>query len=117
MKKHFKIVSVTLLSIGILTGCQSKEEKAIQGTWEHSQGGVSLTFDNGKLEQKFSDGSGSEKDYEVKNQKKNGEFTVIESSKNSKGKNRRSEYIYKLSKNGKTLWVKNADFFYEKVEK
>lgn len=116
MKKHFKIVSVAFLSIGILTGCQSKEEKALQGTWEFSQGGLSLTFDRGTLEEKFVDGSGTEKKYEIKDRKDNGEFTVIEHSKHPNGKKLINKHIYKLSKDKKTLWEKHSDYYYEKVE-
>lgn len=105
-----------VMSVLVLSGCQSKEEKALQGTWQSSLGGMYLTFDRGTVQTKFVDGSGSEDEYKIEKLKVDREFAIITTSEDTNGKKIEKELHYKISKDGKTLWVLHTDNYYDKVE-
>ncbi|WP_204256690.1 hypothetical protein [Mammaliicoccus sciuri] len=119
MNKLAKITGVAMLSVGLLAGCQSKEEKLLQGTWENSNGYETLTFDENTVATKFVDGSGSEREFEVKKGKKDRHIIIIEKYKKDEddvGKDFDSETEFKVSKDGKTLWRTVGNQYYEKIE-
>lgn len=118
MNKLAKITGVALLSVGLLAGCQSKEEKLLQGKWEHSLGHETRTFKEDTVSSKFSDGSGSERKFEAKKGKKDNQIIIIEKFDKKSGDHRTfdSEETYKLSEDKNTLWQESGDYFYERVE-
>lgn len=116
MKKLNILMVLMLMSVLVLTGCQPKEEKVLQGTWQNSIGGMYLTFDRGTVQTKFVDGSDSEDEYKIKKLKKDREFAIITTSEDPNGKMIDTEMQYKISKDGKTLWVLHTDNYYDKVE-
>lgn len=118
MNKLAKITGVAMLSVGLLAGCQSKEEKLLQGKWEHSYGHEVRTFTGDKVSSKFTDGSGSERKFEAKKGKKNNEIIIIEKYDKKSGDNSTfdSEETYKLSEDKNTLWEESGGYFYERIE-
>lgn len=48
--------------------------------------------------------------------KKDREFVIITTSEDPNGKMIDTEMQYKISKDGKTLWVLHTDNYYDKVE-
>lgn len=116
MNKLTKITGVAMLSIGLLAGCQSKEEKALQGTWETRGAIETLTFDKNTMTREYIDGSGGIKDFEVKDVKDNGDFTLVEKSKKSNGDSfdGDTEYLFKFSGDKEKLFMLHSDKYYTK---
>ncbi|MBF0793330.1 hypothetical protein [Mammaliicoccus lentus] len=118
MNKLTKITGITMLSIALLTGCQSKEEKALQGVWINQNVTEKITIKDDTIEYEFIDGSSAKNEFEIKDVKKNGNFTLVRKHRKANGDNydADTEYLYRLSTDGKKLFEPEGTLYYYKDE-
>ncbi|STY75768.1 Uncharacterised protein [Macrococcoides caseolyticum] len=119
MRNILILITSLFLSIASLAGCQSSQDKMIQGEWKSSLNHQTFIFNDGTMQVKYIDGSGGEYDYHIDNIKDNRNFSIIkEKAFNSGTKAEDHEIKVKMSKDGKTMWdmTSGGDYFYEKVE-
>lgn len=116
MNKLTKITGITMLSIALLTGCQSKEEKALQGVWINQNSTEKLTIKDNTIEYEYIDGSSDKNEFEIKDVKKNGNFTLVRKHRKANGDNydADTEYLYRLSTDGKKLFKPEGSTYYVK---
>lgn len=110
MNKLAKITGVALLSVGLLAGCQSKEEKLLQGKWENSSGAQLMKIEGDKITSIQLDGSKNVRDFEVEKGKNKNEIALYLYAEEYGGekKEKADAMIYEVSDDKKTLTSKNS---------